>query len=65
MCAPAPPSCHAHPTEPGLRTPPPPGQGLPLSEILQGPQSKYALQGATAREVSDGSKELLPSSSGA
>lgn len=37
MCAPAPPSWHAHLTEPGLRTPPPPGQGLPLSEILQGP----------------------------
>lgn len=37
MCAPAPPSWHAHPTEPGPRTPPPAGQGLPLTEILQGP----------------------------
>lgn len=37
MCAPAPPSWHAHLTDPGLRTPPPPGQGLPLSDILQEP----------------------------
>lgn len=37
MCAPAPPSWHAHLTDPAFRTPPPPGQGLPLNEILQGP----------------------------
>lgn len=36
MRAPAPPSWHAHLTAPGSRTPPPPGQGLPLGEILQG-----------------------------
>lgn len=66
MHAPAPPNWHAHLTDLGFRTPASPGQGLPFSELLQGPVGLSVILvykvGIIARETSDGKKELLHSS---